>query len=144
MIDSRCGPARKLGGPSGRWSMCYHLCTHFLDFPSIMKVDTFSVRDLRERIGDLTRDAESGRLSLVTKRGRPLFVAVPFSEELLREGVGFSLALQLYREGVVTAGRGATIAGMGLAEFLEEVSHLETPVVDYAPEELAEELEQLG
>ena len=51
-------------------------------------MDTFSVRDLRERIGELTRDAESGRLSLVTKRGRPLFVAVPFSEELLKEGVG--------------------------------------------------------
>ena len=81
-----------------------------------MKVDTFSVRDLRERIGDLTRDAESGRLSLVTKRGRPLFVAVPFSEELLREGVGFSLALQLYQDEVITAGRAATIAGMGLAE----------------------------
>lgn len=108
-----------------------------------MKVDTFSVRDLRERIGDLTRDAESGRLSLVTKRGRPLFLAVPFSEELLREGVNFSLALQLFQEGVVTAARAATIAGMGLAEFLEEVSHLETPVVDYTPEELAEELRQL-
>ena len=108
-----------------------------------MAVDTFSVRDLRERIGDLTRDAESGRLSLVTKHGRPLFVAVPFSEELLKEGVGFSLALELYREGVVTAARAARLANMHVAEFLEEVSHLEIPVVDYSPEELVEELKRL-
>jgi prevent-host-death family protein len=77
-----------------------------------MAVDTFSVRDLRERIGDLTRDAESGRLAVVTKRGRPLFVAVPFSEELLQEGVGFSLALDLYREGVATSARAAKLAGV--------------------------------
>lgn len=108
-----------------------------------MTMDTFSVRDLRERIGDLTRDAESGRLSLVTKRGRPLFVAVPFSEELLKEGVGFSLALDLYREGDITAARAARIADLSVAEFLEEVSRLEIPVVDYSPEELAEELERL-
>jgi len=106
-------------------------------------VDTFSVRDLRERIGDLTRDAESGRLSLVTKHGRPLFVAVPFSEELLKEGVGFSLALDLYREGDITAARAARIADLSVAEFLEEVSRLEIPVVDYSAEELAEELGRL-
>lgn len=109
-----------------------------------MKADTFSVRDLRERIGELTHDAEEGRLALVTKRGRPLFVAVPFSEELLKEGIAFSLALQLYREGVVTAGRAATLAGMALAGLLEAVSHLEAPVVDYSPEEMAEELARLG
>lgn len=108
-----------------------------------MTVDTFTIRDLRERIGDLTRDAESGRLSLVTKRGRPLFVAVPFSEELLKEGVGFSLALDLYREGGITSARAARLADMGIAEFLEEVSRLEVPVADYSAEELAEELQRL-
>ncbi len=108
-----------------------------------MTVGTFSVRDLRERVGELTRDAESGRLALVTKRGRPLFVAVPFTEELLTEGVGFSLAMLLYREGVVTGARAATLAGMGLAEFLEEASNLGNPVVDYPPEELTEELKRL-
>ncbi len=108
-----------------------------------MTVDIFSVRDLRERIGALTRETESGRLALITKRGRPLFVAVPFSDELLKEGVGFSLALELFREGVVTAARAARLADMPVAEFLEKVSHLEIPVVDYPPEELAEELLRL-
>jgi len=108
-----------------------------------MTVGTFSVRDLRERIGDLTRDVEAGRLSLVTKRGRPLFVAVPCSEELLKEGVGFSLALDLYREETVTAARAAKLADMPVAEFLEKVSHLGIPVLDYSSEELAAELKWL-
>ncbi len=58
-------------------------------------------------------------------------------------GGGFSLALALYREGGVTAARAAKLATMPVAEFLEEVSRLETPVVDYSPEELAEELQRL-
>ncbi len=109
-----------------------------------MTVDTFSVRELRERIGDLTRDAEKGQLSLVTKHGRPLFVAVPFSQDLLREGVGFSLALELYREEVITSARAAKLAGMSVAEFLEEVSHLDVSVVDYFADELDRELGRLG
>jgi predicted HTH domain antitoxin len=108
-----------------------------------MAIETFSVRDLRERTGALTQDAESGHLALVTKRGRPLFVAVPFTEELLKEGVGFSLAVELYRSGVITAARGALLADMGLAEFLEELSALGVPVADSSPDELADELASL-
>ncbi|MEF8794363.1 type II toxin-antitoxin system prevent-host-death family antitoxin [Thiohalorhabdus sp.] len=105
-----------------------------------MAIETFTVRDLRERTGELTQDAEAGQLALVTKRGRPLFVAVPFTEELLREGVGFSLAVDLYRSGMVTAARGALLAGMDLAACLEELSALEVPVADYPAEEVADEL----
>jgi hypothetical protein len=34
-------------------------------------LDVFTVRDLRQRSGDLLRDAEQGRLALITKHGRP-------------------------------------------------------------------------
>jgi hypothetical protein len=36
--------------------------------------DVFTVRDLRKRTGDLMRDAEAGRLALITKHGRPKFL----------------------------------------------------------------------
>lgn len=108
-----------------------------------MTIETFTIRDLRERTGALTRDAESGHLSLVTKRGRPLFVAVPFTEEVLKEGIGFPLAMQLYQEGVLTTARAAALADMGLGEFMEALSELDIPVVDYSAEELAEEIAAL-
>jgi len=107
-------------------------------------VDTFTVRDLRERTGELTRDAESGRLSVVTKHGHPLFLALPFSRELLEKGTGFALALQLYNEGTITAARAAKLAGVSLAEFLNDVSMQGVPVVDYPVEELDEEVERIG
>jgi prevent-host-death family protein len=60
-------------------------------------LDVFTVRDLRERTGELIRDAEEGRLSLVTKHGRPTLLALPFDERLLSHGVHRSLALKFTR-----------------------------------------------
>ena len=46
-------------------------------------MEMFTVRDLRNRTGELIREAELGHLSLITKHGQPVFVAVPFDEALL-------------------------------------------------------------
>jgi prevent-host-death family protein len=43
-------------------------------------MDAFTVRDLRERTGELIRDTKAGKLSVVTKHGRPVFVAVPLDD----------------------------------------------------------------
>ena len=50
------------------------------------KLDVFSARDLRQRSGELLREAEEGRLSLITKHGRPAILALPFDERLLQHG----------------------------------------------------------
>ena len=50
------------------------------------KVNVFTIRDLRERTGEITGNAERGRVSLVTKHGRPAFLAVPFGQRLLDLG----------------------------------------------------------
>ena len=48
-------------------------------------MDTFTVRDLRERSGEWIRHAEEGKLSIITKNGHPVFVVVPFDETLPKE-----------------------------------------------------------
>jgi prevent-host-death family protein len=64
--------------------------------------DVFTVRDLRNRTGDLMRDAEEGRLSIITKHGRTAILAIPFDERLLAFGVHRSLALHLFEAGQAT------------------------------------------
>lgn len=103
-------------------------------------MDTFTVRDLRERTGELIRDAEAGELSVITKHGRPVFVAVPFDEVLIREGVNVALAVKLFDDEVVSLGQAAKLAGMALAEFMEECAARDVPVVRYEPEELEQEV----
>ena len=103
-------------------------------------MQTFTIRELRERSGDLSREAEEGRLSIVTRHGQPLFVSVPFTAELLRMGVHTALAVSLFQSGELTSARAAKLARMGLAEFLAHLSEQGIPVVDHDPAELEQEL----
>jgi prevent-host-death family protein len=107
-------------------------------------MDTFTIRDLRERTGELVRDAEAGRLAVVTKRGRPLFVAVPFDEGLLSQGVPVALAARLYADEVLSLTRAARLAGLTPEAFIERLGVLGITVTDYPGEELDRELTALG
>ncbi len=102
-------------------------------------MQSFSIRDLRERSGALSQEAEEGNLALVT-HGHPLFVSVPFTEELLQQGVHVALAVKLFKEGDTSLGKAAKLAKMNIAEFSEYVSRLGIAIVDFDEEELDKEL----
>jgi prevent-host-death family protein len=106
-------------------------------------METFSVRDLRDRTGELIQGAEAGHLALVTKHGRPVFLALPFDERLLEQGIHVSLAVKLFDEGVLTQGQAAKLAGLSLPDFFAACSARQVPVVRYEPGELEKELEDL-
>ena len=103
-------------------------------------MQTFSIRDLRERSGELSREAEAGRLALVTRHGQPLFVSVPFTDQILAAGVHTALAVQLYKSGDLTSARAAKLAGLVLSQFLAYLREQGVAVVDHAPAELETEL----
>lgn len=107
-------------------------------------MQTFNIRDLRDRTADLVCEAESGRLSVVTKHGQPVFLAVPFNETLLREGVAVALATRLFDEEAISLGKAARLAGMGVAEFMEHLGRLRIPVARPRAEELERELDAFG
>ena len=104
-------------------------------------LDVFTVRDLRERSGDLLRDAEQGRLALITKHGRPAILALPFDERLLTHGIHRALALHLVEAGQVTLAQGAKLAGLPLEGFIELLGQAGIAAVSYPPEDLADEVE---
>ena len=103
-------------------------------------MQTFTIRELRERSGDLSREAEEGRLALVTRHGQPLFISVPFTDELLEAGVHTALAVSLFKSGELTSARAAKLARMSLPKFLAHLSVQGIPVVDHDPAELQREL----
>ncbi|TAN51328.1 MAG: type II toxin-antitoxin system prevent-host-death family antitoxin [Rhodospirillales bacterium] len=107
-------------------------------------METFSIRDLRERTGELVRQAEAGHLSLVAKHGHPLFVAVPLDEHLLEGGVGVALACHLFAERVVSLGKAARLAGLSNETFIERLGALGIPSVDYAEAEIDDEIDLLS
>lgn len=107
-------------------------------------METFTVRDLRERTGDLIRGAEEGKLSVITKHGAPVFVAVPFDDILLREGVSVALAVHLFDEERISLGKAAQLAGMSRAEFSRHLTQLRIPIIRTTAKELEGDLAAFG
>ncbi len=107
-------------------------------------MDTFTVRDLRERTGELIRDAEAGELSVITKHGRPVFIAIPFNEAVVKSGIPLVLAIKLFQNDVLSLGKAARFADCSIAQFSEYLAKEGIPSVDYVPEELDGELEVIG
>lgn len=93
-------------------------------------MESFAVRDLREHTGELVRNAESGQYSVVTKHGRPLFVALPFDDALLRSGVNLALADKLVQSGELSVGAAAKLAGMPYARYLQHLGAMGVSMLD--------------
>ena len=104
-------------------------------------VDAFSVRDLRLRSTELVRDAEAGRVSIITKHGRPSALTVPFRGWLLELGVDKDLALILFEQKLLTMEKAATLADLPLDEFMDLLAQTGSVAVDYPPDELDDELQ---
>ena len=103
-------------------------------------MDTFSVRDLRERPGEIVREAEQGHISMVTKRGHPVFITVPFDESLLTLGLNKHMSLHMLKEGDITLRQASKIAGVSMEEMISMAGLLDIALVDYPVEQLEEEV----
>lgn len=107
-------------------------------------MDTFTVRDLREHTGALIHDAEAGKLSLITKHGRPIFLAVPFNEALLDIGLLSAIAMNLYKEEALTLEKAAKLAGQSVEKFIEKMGKFGVPVVNYSSTDIDKEINDFG
>ena len=87
-------------------------------------MQSFAIRDLRDHTGELVRNAESGACSIVSKHGRPLFVALPFDDALLQAGVHVALADKLVQSGELSVAAGAKLSGMPYAKYLQHLGSL--------------------
>jgi len=103
-------------------------------------LEIFTARDLRNRSGDLFRDATNGRISLVTKRGKPAFIAVPFDQRLLEYGLHRTMAMDLFKSHQITLAQGAKIASMPVGDFISLLGTAGICAVDYPADELENDL----
>ncbi|HIO93158.1 MAG TPA: UPF0175 family protein [Leucothrix mucor] len=58
----------------------------------------------------------------------------------MEQGVHRALAVKLFKEGDFSLGKSAKLAKMSIAEFIEHVSQLGIPTVDFDEEELDQEM----
>ena len=105
-------------------------------------MQAFAIRDLREHTGELVRNAESGQYSVVSKHGKPLFVALPFDDALLNAGVNIALADSLVQRGELSVGAGAKLAAVTYSAYLQHLGTIGYSMLSDAA--IDDELASLG
>lgn len=103
-------------------------------------IGVFSVRDLRIRSSDLVKDAEAGRLSVITKRGKPSVLTLPFDRRLMDLGIDKDLALFLFEKKLITMAKAAKIANVTLDAFMDILAQTTIAAVDYPADEMDAEM----
>ena len=94
-------------------------------------VSVFSVRDLRVNSSTLVREAEAGQVSIITKRGKPAVLALPFGSRLLEVGLDKDLALALFERRLITMAKAAKLAGVTQDAFMDLIAESGLVAVDY-------------
>lgn len=105
---------------------------------------TRSVEDLARQPQRLLEDAERGKMSLVTRSGQPIMLAVPLAGGLAAREIRLELAARLYDQEQTSLGVAARIAGLSYSDMIDELGRRDIAVVRIDPGELERELAAFG
>ncbi len=105
---------------------------------------TLSVEDFARQPQRLLDVAERGEMSLVTRSGQPVMMAVPLAGGLDAREVRLELAARLYDHEQISLGVAARIAGLAYSEMMDELGRRDIAVIRLEPGELERELAAFG
>ncbi len=103
-------------------------------------METVEIRKVRENPNVLTKLVEAGELTLITDHGNPIAVNIPFTRDLVQQGIHVKLAATLLEDGVLALVSAAKIAQLSVEGFLEKLALLGIVAVDYEAGELVDEI----
>lgn len=101
------------------------------------------IKELQTNPGKLSQSFKNEEYLLITRRGEPIGVALPFSSHLMEQGLKPWMALQAFQSGDMSLGQLAKSLGKNKQETLKFLGTFKIPVADYDLQEDLETLESL-
>ena len=102
-----------------------------------------AIRDLKNNPTNMTKHLENGKSVFVTKHGKPLGITIPFSEEMLSLGILKAVALEQYKQGIISVGKMAKLMDINKPEAMQLLNDLNIDWLDYSKEELEAQMKVL-
>jgi predicted HTH domain antitoxin len=101
---------------------------------------SIGMKELKNNPKELGDHLEHSEPALITRRGRPIGIAVPWDDAILENGYRQTLAVRAFEEGTLTLGQLAEAMGLSREEALKLLGTLGIPYIERDAEELEEEL----
>ncbi len=105
---------------------------------------TLTTDDVAREPQRLLASAARGEVSLITRAGKPVLLAVPLVAGLDTREVRLELSARLYDSQQISLGVAARIAGRSYSEMIDELGRREIATIRLEPGELERELAVFG
>jgi len=103
-------------------------------------MQTVGIKDLQVNPARLTKALEAHEYTLITKRSKPLGIAMAFDDRVLTDGLRTALMIDAYRKSLLSLGQLSQALSVTKMETMKLLSLSGVDVIDY---DFKDELEDL-
>lgn len=103
-------------------------------------MNIIGIKELQTNPGKLSQTFSEDDYLLITRRGKPIGVALPFSSGFLEEGLKPWMALKAFEAGDLSLGQLAKTLDKTKSETMEMLGRLNIPIANY---DLQEDLDAI-
>ena len=101
---------------------------------------TIGIRDLQKNPSAITKWLENNEYTLITKRNKPIGIAISFNDSIITNGLKTSFLVEAYKKSLISLGELANSLNMSKDETMKFLSSVGVDVIDY---DFDEDLENL-
>ncbi len=87
-------------------------------------MQTVAIRELKNSPSNMTKYLENNESVFITKHSRPIGITLPLNDDALSIGIKNLVALEQYRDGLVSLGKMASLLEISKAEAMSLVDRL--------------------
>lgn len=103
-------------------------------------MQNIAIRELKTNPSLLTKYLDEGQSVFVTKHGRPVGLTIPLTDDLFSMGIKKAVALEQYKNGVISMGKMAEIIGISKKEAMRLLNDFRIEWVELSQNELDEQM----
>ncbi|SFV90667.1 hypothetical protein MNB_SV-4-1383 [hydrothermal vent metagenome] len=94
-------------------------------------MQTVGIKDLQINPAKLTRSLEADEYTMITKRSKPIGLALSFNDTIITKGLKTSLMLDAYKKGLLSLGQMAEALNISKEKAMKLLSTMGIDVVEY-------------
>jgi predicted HTH domain antitoxin len=94
-------------------------------------MQTIGIKDLQINPATLTKALEEKEYTLITKRSKPLGIALAFDDKIVEEGLKVALMIDAYQKSLLSLGQLSTALNLSKKETMKMLSLSGIDIIDY-------------
>jgi len=103
-------------------------------------MQTVAIRELKNNPSNMTKYLEANQSVFITKHSKPIGITIPLNDDTLSIGIKNVVALEQYKEGLISLGKMAEFLSITKQEAMHLLNRLDIEWLGYEDVEIAEQM----